>query len=89
MRALGILFGMSDDSFTKNDMQITTTSVDISDVSSDNVIFFDTIGNDDPSFAMKYGLEPLVADKGFSQLAALVSKVLIYSMWVPLILSSS
>mgnify|MGYP003386373665 CR=1 FL=1 len=79
LRALGLLFGMFDASFETNDKEIaTTTSIDISDVSPDNHILFDTIGNDDPSFALQYGLDPLAVDKAFSQLAAPVSNVLIY-----------
>jgi hypothetical protein len=47
-------------------------------VSRDNHILIDIIGNDDPSFAMPYGLDPLAVDRAFSQLVAPAANVLIY-----------
>ena len=78
LRALGLYLDMSDAGFqSDNKDYATTTSIDISDVSS-NHLLIDSIGNDDPSFALKHGLGTLAVDKAFSQLAAPVSNVLIY-----------
>jgi ABC-type transport system involved in Fe-S cluster assembly fused permease/ATPase subunit len=79
LRALSIFFGMEKGDFhTSNSDGATTTSVDISDVSRDNHLFLDTIGNEDPSFAMYYGLDSRAIDRAFSQLVAPAANVLIY-----------
>ena len=79
LRALGVFFKMSDASFRTSNLDIAiTTTIDISDVSVDNNLLFDTIGNDDPSFSMQYKLDWLGMDRAFSQLVAPVSHVLIY-----------
>jgi hypothetical protein len=79
LRALSIFFDMAYGAFHTNNLGVaTTTTVDISDVSRDNHILIDIIGNDDPSFAMPYGLDPLAVDRAFSQLVAPAANVLIY-----------
>lgn len=79
LRSLGVNFSMAHADFDTNDRGIaTTTSVDVSDVSSDNNIIFDMLGNDDSNFAMEYGLEASAVDRALSQLVAPIANVLIY-----------
>ena len=78
LRALGLLFGMSDASFESIDKD-TTASIISSEVSLDGILLLDTLGYDDDSFALQYGgLDPLAVSKAFSQLAAPASNVMIY-----------
>lgn len=79
LRSLGTYFNMSDADFESKKWGVaTTTSVDISDVSDDNNLLIDTIGNDDPAFARRYGLKPAAVDRAMTQLVAPVANVLIY-----------
>jgi ABC-type cobalamin/Fe3+-siderophores transport system ATPase subunit len=79
LRAISLFFNMEYGDFKSNNLSVaTTTSIDISDVSHDNHLLIDTVGNDDPSYALSRGLDPLSVDLAFSKLVTPVSNVMIY-----------